>query len=90
MKYFQIETKTFNSLKKILNDSQINIYLELLNENPKVKGLSWEIYPIYLSILMLEEMGNKSPSQADIDAMESVISYCNKICKNYILKLSLR
>lgn len=58
-------------------------YLNLLQNQPKPQGMSETTYITCLTLSILEQMGNKFPSQVEIDIVE-----CN--IKRYSLRKSIK
>ncbi len=75
------------SVKFLLNLKRANIktdqafialYLDLLKENPKSNEMSKSIYHVCLAIAILERIGNRFPTQKQIDAVEYLIKSFNR------------
>lgn len=56
----------------------IALYLDLLKENPRTNDMSKSIYHVCIAIALLERIGNKFPTQKQIDAVEYLIRSFNR------------
>ncbi len=62
-----------------LDYSLIEMFIKLLEINPKPERFNRSVYLTWLAIQLLENLGNKFPSQKEIDATEQILKrYSNR------------
>ncbi len=69
----QVNYTNFKNCYEILDQILIKLFYNELKENPKPKSISKSIYLTMLTIGILEKLGNKFPTQKEIDFVESCL-----------------
>lgn len=76
MSYLTFKHTSYN--ETIPDNSLLEMFENLLKTNPKPKTFSQSTYLTCLAIQLLEQLGNRYPSQKDIDAIETRIKRFSK------------
>ena len=66
----------------------IHLYIEVKKNNPKWEEISQSLYQTVLAIEILERLGNRIPTQAEIDCIELYVKHYakKKLSNTYLLK----
>lgn len=56
-----------------MNGLYLKLFIEILKKETKPEGFSKTVYLTMLAIRVLEQIGNRFPTQAEIDVVESIL-----------------